>query len=560
MNLFGNKYPYTNFHEMNLDWIIDEIKKIHAEWSEFQIINQIVFDGPWDITKPYKKWTLVNYQNNGYLSKDAVPAGIPITDGNYWTLVADYSALLADMQNRIIALENTTAVIDDKINKINNVKLYGAVGDGIADDTQAINDCISENGCAYFPKGIYLISDTIMLVDNLSLVGDNAVLKLANYTNKIMLSGDTVINVIIDGIHLDQGTQSTQTEVIKLTQSTSIIFNNVVVDKQYGTTYTNYGMIDCIDCTEISFINCKLSNAAAEGLWMHNCNNCIINGGEFKDCPNGSGIAVGGDYNRVSNVYAHDTGGSNAIVSGKYNVVDNCIFENSTQSNGLSFGHYPDVVVGGCVSNCVVKDFKVIGIAISQGTNVVISNCQIDGNAYKSNTAQYAISHNNLGGTADISNCNINNCYYGIAAYAGDCVNNCTVANCVTGIRIYDNSHVDNCYVYNCTLRGISFETASKASATNCKVINCVAGIVADNRQSDITISDCMIRSCSSVGIRINAANTVVNRNDLRNLDNLQPIGLNYVGTDSGYAFDNIAKGCTNNIASAVVQNNNILV
>lgn len=31
-----NKYPYTNFHEMNLDWILNELKHLTDEWVEFE--------------------------------------------------------------------------------------------------------------------------------------------------------------------------------------------------------------------------------------------------------------------------------------------------------------------------------------------------------------------------------------------------------------------------------------------------------------------------------------------------------------------------------------------
>lgn len=32
--MFNNSYPYTDFHEMNLDWILDQINKVTAEWAQ----------------------------------------------------------------------------------------------------------------------------------------------------------------------------------------------------------------------------------------------------------------------------------------------------------------------------------------------------------------------------------------------------------------------------------------------------------------------------------------------------------------------------------------------
>ena len=30
------KFPYTNFHEMNLTWIIETVKNLTEEWIEMQ--------------------------------------------------------------------------------------------------------------------------------------------------------------------------------------------------------------------------------------------------------------------------------------------------------------------------------------------------------------------------------------------------------------------------------------------------------------------------------------------------------------------------------------------
>ena len=33
---FFHKFPYENFHELNLDWILGEIQKFDAELTEFE--------------------------------------------------------------------------------------------------------------------------------------------------------------------------------------------------------------------------------------------------------------------------------------------------------------------------------------------------------------------------------------------------------------------------------------------------------------------------------------------------------------------------------------------
>ena len=35
MGVFEN-FPYTNFHEMNLDWIVTKVKEVITEWIEYK--------------------------------------------------------------------------------------------------------------------------------------------------------------------------------------------------------------------------------------------------------------------------------------------------------------------------------------------------------------------------------------------------------------------------------------------------------------------------------------------------------------------------------------------
>lgn len=120
MDSFWNKYPYSDFHELNLDWIINAMKKLEIEFDEFKVVNNITFSGQWDITKQYPAWTIVSDNNIGYVSQKPVPAGVPLTNGNYWVEVIDYTAQIAGLENRVIALENHDIVLDGQIIGINN--------------------------------------------------------------------------------------------------------------------------------------------------------------------------------------------------------------------------------------------------------------------------------------------------------------------------------------------------------------------------------------------------------------------------------------------------------
>lgn len=88
-----NKYPYTDFHELNLDWILKKIKELAKELEDFEILNTIRYEGVWDITKNYQPWNIVDYNNVAYIATKLVPAGVEITNTDYWAIIADYSVL-----------------------------------------------------------------------------------------------------------------------------------------------------------------------------------------------------------------------------------------------------------------------------------------------------------------------------------------------------------------------------------------------------------------------------------------------------------------------------------
>ncbi len=62
-----------------------------------------------------------------------------------------------------------------------NIRDYGATGDGIHDDTIAIQRCLDSNRSIYIPAGTYLITNTITLPSNTSVIGAglNSVIKAA---------------------------------------------------------------------------------------------------------------------------------------------------------------------------------------------------------------------------------------------------------------------------------------------------------------------------------------------------------------------------------------------
>jgi len=133
---FFNKYPYTDFHELNLDWIIAALKEYIKELREFVQINAIKYADPlqWDITRQYEKNTVVIDPLTGtaYISVQPVPAGISLARPEYWTVVFDLSVFITAANNnftvRVETTTTTTATFDTAAGEwlIWDQKLYKA--------------------------------------------------------------------------------------------------------------------------------------------------------------------------------------------------------------------------------------------------------------------------------------------------------------------------------------------------------------------------------------------------------------------------------------------------
>ena len=112
--MFIDKYPYTDFHELNLDWILKQIKELNKTMEEFVTLNTLVFADPllWDITTSYAKNTIVLDMNgNAYLSTKIVPAGVLLSDTDYWTEIFDFTAYVTKSnKNLTIHFEYNTDV------------------------------------------------------------------------------------------------------------------------------------------------------------------------------------------------------------------------------------------------------------------------------------------------------------------------------------------------------------------------------------------------------------------------------------------------------------------
>ncbi len=153
MGLFDH-FPYTNFHELNLDWIIKKVREMDSKLDAYLDRITIHYSDPidWDITKQYAQNTVVKDPDTAqlYLSKQPVPVGIPLTNEDYWLKVGDidlYGEWLASLDSRTInqgiMLGQTREDLDEEITNRENADtaLDGQI-DAVSDRIDALEPLI----------------------------------------------------------------------------------------------------------------------------------------------------------------------------------------------------------------------------------------------------------------------------------------------------------------------------------------------------------------------------------------------------------------------------------
>ena len=252
-----NNYPYTDTHELNLDWILKKIKELKVEIDDFKVVNNITFSGQWDITKQYPAWTIVSDNNIGYVSIQPVPVGVPLSNGNYWVEVIDYTAQIAGLETRVIDLENTigdnsSGLVHDMndvqayITMLNNRKVFFV---GPTCEYTTINDAITD--------ARLICSET----DRVTIV-----VKPGTYTEQITLQPNPGIDIIgYDAIVVNSANYPDS----PLYTSGRGTF--IGLEFYYNGTGTNYGChiehaTPVIPAHTTTFIDCKFRSRAHSAL------------------------------------------------------------------------------------------------------------------------------------------------------------------------------------------------------------------------------------------------------------------------------------------------------
>lgn len=327
--------------------------------------------------------------------------------------------------------EATTTVQDESLTWNKLVKgtlgyvtpeMYGAVGDGVTDDSSAFISAIADGRPIRLGnKKTYLITQTLNLNENTQLIGDGTPKMVWSTQNasRSKLSADGKNNIRLEGIIFDAGEQTYSSSDFSITNATNLRVVKCTFLNSYGTALRIHGdsyssIEEChfeditgeggnpgeaiygMNFHDIEITGCTCNHVGDHFLYADGYNdlynivisNCILNDTGNNDLTNGGAICT---YNNVHNITItnctikpHGAGmniGSHAtpLIASHDVVISNCSFE------GGSFG----IVLGGItddyqaqnivITGCNFKDQSIDAIRAVYVKHVVISDFVISG-------------------------------------------------------------------------------------------------------------------------------------------------------------------------------------
>ena len=318
-------------------------------------------------------------------------------------------------------LDDTTAKLAQTMI---NVKSFGAIGDGIADDTNSIQEAINhasliENVFVYIPEGTYMIKAHVDGADRLQYLKDEGGLELLDNI-KLLLHGNAVLKAIpndkkqynilrifnktnvqveggtIEGERVNHtGSGGEWGYGIAITGGSNISIKNINIYDCWGdgiNTQVYFGETQTFSPDKVFIDNVISNNNRRQGLSIEALTNSIIKNSTFKN-TNGTlpsaGIDIepwGGEH-IVENVVIDNcnfegNSGLGLILHGYsiFNIkVKNCYFDDNKSPEGdISCLWGSDVLFENNIISKTIKftDYKNIKIVNNKTTNINLRNVE----------------------------------------------------------------------------------------------------------------------------------------------------------------------------------------
>jgi polygalacturonase len=253
--------------------------------------------------------------------------------------------------------------VEDKLRDVVSVKDFGAVGDGVANDTAAIQAALDASSRVYLPAGTYLVY-TLFLNSNQYFFGDGSVSTLKRFDNSVGNSATPANSMYILATHAFSGGTSNPAD-----NKRNIYVGNMKLDgrgSEVGFGYQAFSHNMTINATSdmvlenVTFYDfrgdgCYVGSGTTGGIERHN-QNLTFRGCTFKNPTknNRNGLSVIDCDDILVDSCLFDTIGNTSLSSSVGGIdfepnantaiyrnvkIVNCTFReiNSTNTSGITF-------------------------------------------------------------------------------------------------------------------------------------------------------------------------------------------------------------------------------
>lgn len=268
-------------------------------------------------------------------------------------------------------------------------QMFGAKGDGVHDDTQAIQQALNRGGIIYFPKGTYLVSIT-------SAVANSAILDIKKQNTRVV--GEYGQSIIA----FDDVNNTRNIAMIRVNAS-NISISGIIIrgSETYGNPQDGHILLGVsVNCENIVVDNCIFQNnkyvavklsGSINNVLLHHCRfeatDCGVisqgNGGAAKyvtirDCF----FSGKSTYNEFTNYASEPISIMNLGEVASNWIIENCTFEYK-KTTPLNIGPESRAEDTVYVKDIIIRDctFRATkgGLTLCNSENVVADNLFFDG-------------------------------------------------------------------------------------------------------------------------------------------------------------------------------------
>jgi parallel beta-helix repeat protein len=397
----------------------------------------------------------------------------------------------------------------DKMRQSVSIKDFGAVGDGVADDTAAVQAANAASLTLVFPmNGVY------------------------NLTNWVPLAGTTII---ADGATIQRGAITTygatgSSAAIVIANSGIQIVGGKLTDKS-GLTQATFSGAVLVDGGR----NCALRNVELTGCWTGVFGNAAQNGTNLAE-----NVTIDGCWfhDNQHNTYLADIDG--LIITGS-------VFENANRDGLKTYRNTQALIIDGNIfrdngDGTAAQSQNGLDLFIA-GKTCIITNNLIYNNIYDAGVDIKRNASGSAEAVEDEKYIIANNMVYGNGLQGIMCE--------VSGIVGYiDNLTITNNHIYDNGDRGLFIKFARNCDISHNNIYNNVTDGIRVNDVDGVRIIGNCITNNAATGINVNSGNgVIVTANDvIGTVSQINGILIAPTVTDSK-CYDNNARGHGTNYA-----------